>query len=263
MPIFENHTLNKLRAGGLALGMGVRQSRTADLPVIAQEAGFDWLFIDMEHSTIGVQGATDLSLAALGLEVTALVRVPGHQHFHATRVLDGGAMGVVVPDVATVEEAEAVARNCKFPPVGRRSVPGTLPQVGFANMPVGEITELINRNTLVVVMLESEEGIENAEAIAGVEGVDALLTGTNDLAARLGIPGQFDHPLIEAAYGRVIAAARAHGKFPGMGGVYQEDLLGKYIGMGMRLILAGSDLAFMLAAGRQRTAALRALPQLT
>jgi 2-keto-3-deoxy-L-rhamnonate aldolase RhmA len=260
MPIFENHTLNKLMAGQVVLGMGVRQSRTADLPVIAQEAGFDWLFIDMEHSTIGVQGATDLSLAALGLEVTALVRVPGHQHFHATRVLDGGAMGVVVPDVATVEQAEAVARNCKFPPVGRRSVPGTLPQVGFAKMPVGEITALINRNTLVVVMVESEEGIENAEAIAAVQGVDAVLIGTNDLAARLGIPGQFDHPRIEAAYACVIAAAKAHGKFPGMGGVYEEDLLGKYIGMGMRLILAGSDLAFMLSAGRQRTAALRALP---
>ena len=259
MPIFENHALQRLQAGELALGLGVRQARTADLPIIAEEVGFDWLFIDMEHSAISVEGATQISLAALGRKVTPLVRVPAHQHFHSTRVLDGGAMGVVVPDVATPEQAHAIAQACKFPPIGRRSVGGALPQVGFAKMPVGEMTEVVNRNTLVVIMLESAEGIENAEAIAAIDGVDALLIGTNDLAARLGIPGDFANPRIVQAYEAMTAAARAHGKFAGMGGIYEESLMSKYIAMGVRLVLTGSDLSFMMSAASQRVAALRAL----
>ena len=86
-----------------------------------------------------------------------------------------------------------------------------------------------------------------------------MLIGTNDLAARLGIPGDFANPRIVQAYEAMTAAARAHGKFAGMGGIYEESLMSKYIAMGVRLVLTGSDLSFMMSAASQRVAALRAL----
>ena len=96
-----------------------------------------------------------------------------------------------------------------------------------------------------------------ADAIAAVKGVDVLLIGTNDLCAEMGIPGQFTHKKVEEAYATVIAAARKHHKFPGMGGVYDPPLMQKYIGMGMRFILAGSDLSFMMAGAATRAGVLR------
>ena len=124
-------------------------------------------------------------------------------------------------------------------------------------MPAAEATKLVNEQMLVVVMLESPRAIENAEEIAAVPGVDALLIGTSDLTAEMGILGQIGDARVEAAYKRVIDACKKHGKHPGMGGVYDPPLMEKYVKMGMRLILSGSDLALMMAAARERTTFLR------
>jgi 4-hydroxy-2-oxoheptanedioate aldolase len=110
---------------------------------------------------------------------------------------------------------------------------------------------------LVIPLIETPTAIANAEAIAAVPGIDALLIGTNDLAAEIGIPGEFGHAKIADAYERVISACRKHGKWPGMGGVDAEELMQKYIGMGMRLVLTGSDGGFMMAGAAQRAALVR------
>ena len=203
--------------------------------------------------------ASQLAMASLGAGITPLVRVPGHEHYHASRLLDNGAQGIVAPHVDTVEEAQRIARACRYPPIGHRSVAGAQPQLGFKSVPVGEATQLVNDLTLVVVMLETPKAIANADAIAQVPGVDVLLIGTNDLCAELGIPGQLAHAQVEDAYKKVIAACRKHGKFPGMGGVYDPKLMEKYIGFGMRFILSGSDLSFMMAGARERASFLRSV----
>ena len=259
MDIIPNQTKRRLAAGKIALGMGVRQARTVDIAAIAKTCGFDWLFIDMEHSSMDADLAAQLALAALATGVTPIVRVPGHEHYHASRLLDNGAMGVVVPHVDTAAEAERVASHCKYPPIGHRSIAGAQPQLGFKSLPVGQAMRLVNQETLVVVMLETPTAIRNADAIAAVRGIDVLLIGTNDLCAEMGIPGQFAHKKVEQAYATVIAAARKHRKWPGMGGVYDPPLMRKYIEMGMRFILSGSDFSFLVAAGSQRTSTLRAI----
>jgi 2-keto-3-deoxy-L-rhamnonate aldolase RhmA len=132
-----------------------------------------------------------------------------------------------------------------------------LAHVGFRTLPVGEVTQLINAETLITVMIETPEAVRNAEAIAAVPGIDSLLIGTNDLAMEMGIPGQFDHAEIVKAYETVIAACRKHGKWPGMGGVYHEDLQRKYIGLGMRMILSGNDLSLLMASATERAKLLR------
>jgi len=254
-----NTTKQRLQAGELALGLGVRQARTVDIATIARACGYDWLFIDTEHNSMDVDTASQIAMAALATGVTPIVRVPGHEHHHAARVLDNGALGIVVPHVDTVGQAQAAVNACKYPPIGHRSVAGAQPQLGFAGLPVGETTRRVNDATLVIVMLETPQAIANADAYAALPGVDVLLIGTNDLCAEMGIHGQFADPRVEAAYATVIEACRRHGKFPGMGGVYEPKLMQKYIGMGMRFILAGSDFSFLMAAGRERATFLRGL----
>ena len=122
---------------------------------------------------------------------------------------------------------------------------------------VGEASRLVNEETLVVVMIESPEGVANADAIAATKGVDALLIGTNDLCFEMGIPGQFNDPRVKDAYTRVIAACRKHGKFPGMGGMYTPELLERHIGMGVQLVLCGSDFSLLMQAATARAALVR------
>lgn len=254
-----NRTKALLRAGGLALGMGLRQARTVDIASIAGTCGFDWLFIDTEHNSMSIDTAAQIAMAAIATGVTPIVRVPGHEHHHCARALDNGALGVVVPHVDTAEQAKKIADFCRYPPLGHRSIAGNMPALRFAALPVGEATQRMNEENLVVVMLETPLAIENAEAIAAVPGVDVLLVGTNDLCAEMGIHGQFGDPRVSAAYDKVIAACKKHGKFPGMGGVYDPALMQKYVGMGMRFILSGNDLAFLMAAAKERAAMLRAI----
>jgi 2-keto-3-deoxy-L-rhamnonate aldolase RhmA len=257
MSTVPNHALRQLRAGKLAIGMGVRQARTVDIAQIAKTAGFDWLFIDCEHSSIDLDTAAQISAASLAVGITPVVRVAGKEHWHASRVLDNGAQGIVVPHVDTADEARRIAAACRFPPLGHRSMGGGLQQLGFASLPVGEAARIVNEETLVVVMLESPLAIENCEAIAAVAGIDALLIGTNDLCLEMGIPGQFDDPRIAQAYRRTISACREHGKFAGMGGMYSAELLERHIGMGVQLVLSGSDFVLLMQAATARASLVR------
>ncbi|MEM1163392.1 MAG: aldolase/citrate lyase family protein [Pseudomonadota bacterium] len=248
-----------LDAGELALGVGLRGARTVEIARAMKTAGFDWLFIDMEHNTMSLDDACNISVAAQAEGIAPIVRVPGVEHHHATRALDGGAQGIIVPHVDTAEVGAQMVKNVRYPPVGHRSLYGALPQAGFAAHPVDELMPALNRSTFLVLMIESPQGVANADAIAALDGVDALLIGTADLTAEMGIPGQIAHPDVVAAYETVIAACHRHGKHPGMGGVYAPDVMKQYIDMGMRLILAGSEFSFMMQGATAQSAAVRAL----
>lgn len=259
MLAIENDTLNSLKKGELALGFGVRQARTADIGSIARACGYDWFMLDLEHNSMNIDEAAQICVASLETGVTPLVRVPSHQHYHAARALDGGAMGVIVPHVDTAAQAREVVNNCKYPPLGSRSLAGLMPQLRFQHYPVVEALQRMNENIMIVVMLETPEAIDNADEIAAVEGVDVVMIGTNDLSAQMHIPGQFGNERIRDAYARTMAAARKHGKFAGMGGVYDPELMAQYIGIGQQFILSGGDLAFLMAGARERSSFLRGL----
>lgn len=260
MKVIPNHVKQKLAKGELALGMGLRQARTVDIALIAQACDFDWLFIDMEHNSMSMDTAAQICAGALAVGVTPMVRVPAHESFHATRLLDTGAQGIVVPHVDNAEQARRVVDFCRFPPLGHRSIPGGLPQTRFATLPVTETVELINRETLVVLMIETVEGLRNVDEIAAVPGVDVLLVGCTDMAAELGLTGQLGHSQVKSAIDTVCAACARHGKVSGVGGVYDEALMAEYVAKGARLILSGSDLTFMMAGARARSSMLRSIP---
>ncbi|MDX5360747.1 MAG: aldolase/citrate lyase family protein [Alphaproteobacteria bacterium] len=255
----RNIARERLERGELSLGVGLRQARTVDTGKLMRTAGFDWLFLDMEHNSMDIDCAVQICVAAQDAGITPIVRVPGWEKFHATRALDGGAQGIVVPHVDTPELAARMVEACKYPPVGHRSVTSALPQVDFESPPLAEVTAAINASTLLVIMLESPQAIANADAIAAVPGVDILLIGCSDLSMEMGIPGKVDAPEMEAAVRTVVAACAKHGKHAGFGGVGAPEVIERYIGHGMRFVLCGSDLTIFLAAARQRTAHLRGL----
>lgn len=256
----RNVAKERLLRGELAIGIGLRQARTVDIAKIMKTAGFDWLFIDQEHSSMSLDDAAQVSCAAQDVGITPIVRVPGFEHYHAAKALDGGAQGIVVPHVDTAGVAAAMVQHCRYPPIGKRSVTGSLPQIDFASLPLGEAAKAVNDSSLLILMIETGEAVANAEKIAATPGVDVLLVGANDLSMELGIPGELDHPRMIDALEKIVAACKANGIYPGLGGIYQPTLIERCVAMGFRMILTGSDLSLMLGAGKTKTAEIRALP---
>src|SRR6516165_8594018 len=193
----RNVAREKLDQGQLSLGVGVRMTRSVEIAKAMAVAGFDWLFLDMEHGVMSL-------------------------------------------------EARELVNRLKYPPVGHRSMGGIGPHYGLRSASSGEAASALNAANLTIVMLETPTAIANAEEIAAVPGVDVLLIGTNDLCAEMGIHGDFGNERVADAYGTMIAAAREHGKFPGMAGVYNETIMPRYIDMGARFILSGQDAAFLV-----------------
>ncbi|MFO0292310.1 MAG: HpcH/HpaI aldolase family protein [Rhodospirillales bacterium] len=255
--MIANPVRRRIEAGGVALGVGVRVVRGVEIAKLMKVAGFDWLFIDLEHGQMSIDAACQISVAALDAGIAPLVRVPMGQTTMGTRCLDGGALGIVMPHVDTPEEARAIADAYRYPPVGHRSIVGGLPQVAYASLPIGEAAATINAATLVAVMIETPKAVANADAIAAVPGIDMLLMGCSDLTLEMGIPGQFEDPRLVAAIETVIAACRRHGRIPAIGGIYAEALLARYLKLGMQAALAGNDLPLLLGAATQRAKAMR------
>ena len=256
--MFENKTKLKLQNNELALGFGVHHLRTSGIPMLAAATGHDWLFIDMEHGAFSVQEATQLCIAALPTGITPIVRICAGALDEGTRCLDNGALGVIVPHVDTAERAREIARAFRYPPLGHRSWGGPPAAFGYRAPANAEAQAALNKAILVVAMIESPQAVANAREIAAVEGIDALLIGTSDLTAEMGISGQIGHARVAEAYEKVGAACRAHGKSLGMGGVYDKDNASRYIKGGARLILSGSDHNYILAGAKARTEVLRA-----
>src|SRR5215472_9119424 len=250
-PTLRNPVRVQLEAGELALGIGIRQSRTVDIAAIMKACGYDWLFLDLEHNSMDLDMAVQISVAAIGLGIAPIVRVPARQLWMATRILDGGGLGIVMPHVDTPEEAKTIAAALRYPPIGHRSVAGGLPHLRYEKHSLAETCAAINDATMVIVMLETPQ------AIAAVPGIDSLLIGTNDLAMELGIPGGFGDERIVAAYQAVVDACKRHGKHAGVGGIADEALLKRYIEMGVRLVLPGSDLSFMQSAAAATATTMR------
>lgn len=254
MSVIQNATRRRLQAGSVAASFNVSRLRTVEVAQLAGACGFHWLFIDMEHSTADLDLASQLCIAALPTGVTPIVRVPEGDIHLAARILDGGAQGVVFPHVDTAEEAERLVRACRYPPKGTRSFTFPGPLLGYQPMKAAEAMEVLDRETLIIPMIETPTAVENAAAIAAVDGVDILLIGGQDLCSTMGIPGQTNHPQFIDAVGKVVDAARAAGKWPGLGGVYDEALLSGFVERGVRFFLGGADIAFLMSGARARGA---------
>src|ERR1700692_1776094 len=259
-PIGENSAKKMLAADQLVLCMGVNQLRTPNIAMIAAACGFDAVYIDLWHNPTSLETAAGVCVAALGMGLTPIARVTSHDPHDATRILDSGAQGVMVPHIQNAAEAKAIVEACLYAPKGHRSAFGSGPQLGYAAIPQAEVCTIINEETVLMAMIETPEAVENAEEIAAVEGIDVLHIGASDLSTEMGIPGQYSSERMRAAFEKVAKAAKSHGKAMGVGGVRQDvEFQSWLIGIGMRYLTGGSDVGYILSAGRADVKQLREL----
>jgi len=256
--VVRNSVKERLARGEVASSMTVRLTRSIEIARLAATAGFDSLYVDLEHSSLSLETTSQICIAALDVGIAAFARVP--QLDMIGRVLDGGALGVIAPDIRNAAQAREVVKAAKYPPLGERGFATALPQFAFRSPPAKQAYPALDAATMVIVQFESAEAIENAEQIFAVEGVDMVLFGTNDLTADMGIPGEYEHPRVRDAYARAIAAANKHGKHVGVGGLgARPKLIAEFVKMGARYVSTGTDLGFLLGAATEQARQVRAL----
>jgi 2-keto-3-deoxy-L-rhamnonate aldolase RhmA len=262
-PRLENSLKRRLAAGELALCQRTTLVLTPEIAPMARACGFDALYVDLEHCPATSQDVAGICAMAAAVGIASLVRVSGAGDPMTGIALDAGALGIIAPHVDTPEEARRAVAACKFPPLGERSAGSSGYQTDYAALGIREVARHHDAATTVVVMIESAQGVRNAEAIAAVEGVDILLVGTTDLSLQLGVPGEHDAPAVAEAYETVARACRSNGKTLGIAGIGDARIIDRYVALGARFVSAGTDASFLMAGAKARVAALRGLPALT
>ncbi|MCC6312807.1 MAG: 2-dehydro-3-deoxyglucarate aldolase [Thermomicrobiales bacterium] len=213
-----NHVRRRLAAGQPSVGtwLALPSPETAEY---VSKIGFDWLVVDAEHNPIDIRTLAQM-FAAMGASATApMVRIPWNTPENFKRVLDAGAWGVVVPMVNDRAEAEQAVAACRYYPDGGRSVGGGRHALSWG-ADAAEYYRRANDEVLLVVQIEHIRGVENADRILSVPGVDACFIGPNDLAASmgmgLGVPLESDTPELSAAIAHVRETCVKHGVAPGI-----------------------------------------------
>lgn len=257
MTIFPNHALRRLQSGQAAFGFGATHLRTVAVVQLALAAGYHWLTLDLEHGAATLAETAQLCMAASAAGLTPIMRIGRDAFADGTRLLDNGAQGLLIPDVRGASQARLLVEAFRYPPLGQRPWGANTYPFGYRPPPLAEAMRQVERETLLAVMIESAEGVEDAEAIAAVPGIDVLFVGVSDLSAQLGVPGQPGDHKLQAAVERVAAACEQTGKVLGLGGVYDSVWLPKLVQRGARFIAGGNDQSFVLAAATERAAQLR------
>jgi 4-hydroxy-2-oxoheptanedioate aldolase len=235
--MFKNTLKEKLAAGKAVFGIMATDPSPPVLEVLGY-AGFDWVLLDNEHGDVTVHTMSNCGRACDATGIVPIVRPISGRMEVITPFMDMGAYGVQVPHVNTAEEAKAVVDAVKYPPVGKRGFNSGLRINNFGmGLPGAEYVEAANRETLVCLMIEEMEGIENAEAIANVDGVDVLFVGAGDLSVTMGYPGQNTHPNVVSAVEKAVASTLRAGKYAGCS--CPDDQVPHWLGKGVRFFHSG------------------------
>ena len=218
--------------------------------------GMDFLVIDTEHGPFEAETALSAILAAERRGCTPFVRARDLSRPATLKLLDVGAMGVIVPDVRTVAEVKKLVEYAKYYPLGRRGYAPTLASAyGYADYArnVEELFATSNRETLLIPQCETREALEHIEEIAAIEGVDGIFVGPYDLSVALGKPSQLEDPELQAAIRRVLAACKASGKlsmiFSG-----SPEATARFLKQGFDCVACGMDSLFLIQAMRDYVA---------
>jgi len=224
-----------------------------ELAEIAAGAGFDWLFLDMEHGLLGPWDVQGLVRAAA--PCPCLVRIPEAAEMGIRKALDAGAAGIIVPHVEAAETAAAAVRWAKFPPEGGRSV--GFSRANLYGRRLHEDLENANGTTSVVAQVEHIDGVREIERIAAVAGLAAIFIGPYDLSASLNKAGRFDDPEVREAIERVRTACHGRGLPVG---IYSADAAGarRALEEDYSLVCAGMDAALYSATAAALAASVKA-----
>jgi 2-keto-3-deoxy-L-rhamnonate aldolase RhmA len=217
----ENSIRRAVREGRAALGTGLKEFASRGIPWIIEASGFDYCTIDHEHGAFDLETIADLAGWFHATSVSPMVRI--HKSFAhlIPGILDQGIMGIQVSEVDNAEEARAIVREAKYPPIGNRGISGPGMHTGY-------------------------KGLENVEAIAAVEGIDMIAYGHSDLSARLAVHLDLEHPTFKAAVRRIAEACSKHGKLA-RGSAETEAQIEEYWRLGCKVLnLPGNDVSTYL-----------------
>jgi len=245
--ITENPVKKALKEGKVVIGATVTAANP-DVAATLAGAGFDFLWIEMEHSPLTLETVRSMILATRGLKAMPFTRVPVNELWMAKRVLDIGSLGVIFPFTSTRELAEQAVKACKYPPQGLRGF-GAGMAASRWGMSGTDYAKFANENVLVVVIIEQKQAIDNIEQIASVPGVDVLFIGVNDLSFSLGVGGKTNDPIVEEAVNKVLAAGKKYNIPVGYPAGNPVEI-NKRIAQGFRFFQASSDLGMMAAGAR-------------
>jgi 2-keto-3-deoxy-L-rhamnonate aldolase RhmA len=196
----------------LKIGHFIVEFATPGIGQILAGAGCDFALLDCEHSGFGFETVKSVLRYMQAADLATIVRVPSKEYHHIARAADMGAEGIMLPMVGSADEARAILDCMKYVPEGRRGVALGIAHDRYRPGPTMDKLAAANRTTALFAQIETREGVDNADEMAAVDGVDCLWIGHFDLSCSLGIPGQFDHPDFTAAVATVARACKRHGK---------------------------------------------------
>lgn len=242
----------RLREGRPMIGALVQMP----LPEVAElfaEAGYDWLFVDLEHTPSDARSALEL-IVAVDHRVPCVVRVPWNDEAYIKKALDIGATGVIVPLVNSVEEARVAVARCKYPPTGVRSVGVTRAQ--RFGLDLERYMREADDDIAVIVQIEHVRAVESIDAILDVPGIDAVFVGPFDLSGSMGRPGHIDDPEVRAAIARVITACESRGIARAIY-AHTPEHAQRYLAQGYQVIGLCTDYILLARAAQASIAAVR------
>lgn len=245
--------MRALRAGKTCLGATI----TMKSPVVAEimsRIGFDWLWFETEHTSLSLEDVQTMLQATNGSNISSIVRVPWNDKTLIKRALDLGPDGLILPLVNSREEAEYAVRAMKYPPWGERSA--GMHRAQFYGGQMAEYLQHSNDEVMTILMIEHIAAVEKIDEILRVKGVDSVMIGTLDLSGSLGLLGQTNHPTVEAAVQRVLAACKRTNTPCGIIALSPEQAKLR-VEQGFLNLIAGIDVDIFFRAARQTLAAVR------
>ena len=237
----KNFVKERLAQGEIAYGVMCMEFASTGLGRLSAGAGAHFTVYDMEHTGWSLETIRMLIATSRSVDMLPIVRVPTTDYHHIAHVLDIGAGGIVIPLVRSADHIREALSYAQYPPLGRRGCAFAISHDDYQPGSIVEKMQHANDSLLTIAQIETVEGLDNCEEIVAVEGVDAIWIGQFDLSTSMGIPGQFDNPILLEALKRVHAACKKHNQ-PSVLGLGDPDELAKGPSKGYRMLVYTSDL---------------------
>lgn len=251
----DNKVKQALRGGEPVIGTMVSEMRSPSIGMLLSNAGFEFFFIDMEHGAYDLQTVADMIKVARLADIVPLVRVPDGLYHLIARVLDAGAMGVMVPRVETRETVEQAVAAMRYPPLGHRGCSTGKGNSDYQKVAMWDFTRHANDNILAVMQIERQAAIDQIDDLLSVPGVDVALIGPADLTLSLGAPGPQDSAVQEAIQ-KVVDAGKRHGVATGIH-LRDAEQLKVWRDRGMTMLTCSTELDFIVNGAQSMVSALR------
>lgn len=244
-----------LKAGKPVIGTMLSEVSAPGFIWMLANAGYDFVFIDMEHGTFDLPMVADAIKVARLAGITPLVRVPDLAYSHVATVMDAGAMGVMLPRVETREQVERFVSYMKYPPVGVRGASATRAHTDYAGASPQELVKHMNEHTMVILQIERKRAIEKIDDLLSVPGVDAAVIGPFDLTISLEA-NSTGAPEVEEAIQKVVDSAKRNGVASGIH-IAEAEVVANWHRRGMTMLACNTDLGFFSAGAKQTLKILR------